>query len=210
MDSPDAPPAPGMPPMFHTGMRALQDRFGTRRIADRLAEVRRTDVIDDYARSLIEPARFFLLATADAEGWPDCSWKGGDPGFVKVLDDRRLAFPSINGNGHYRSLGNISVNPKVGLLFVDLEERRRVRVNGAAELTEDPETLSRWHAAEAAVIVTVAHVFPNCPRYIPSYRMVEESPFVPRPGITPPTPDWKLREDLNDALPDHDPAKRSR
>ncbi|MEM6439269.1 MAG: pyridoxamine 5'-phosphate oxidase family protein [Pseudomonadota bacterium] len=207
--SDDRPAKPSMPPMFHEGMRALQDKFGTRRIADRLAEVRRKDVIDDYARSLIEPARFFLLATADADGWPDCSWKGGDPGFVKVLDERRLAFPSINGNGHYRSLGNILANPKVGMLFVDLEERRRVRVNGAAELTEDPETLSMWHAAEAAVIVTVAHVFPNCPRYIPTYRMVEESPYVPRPNYAPPTPSWKLMDELNDALPDHDPARRS-
>lgn len=209
MDSPDAPPAPGMPPMFHAKMRALQDRFGTRRIADRLAQVRRKSVFDEYARELIEGARFFLLATADAEGWPDCSWKGGEVGFVKILDERRLAFPSINGNGHYRSLGNILANPKVGLLFVDLEGRRRLRVNGRAELTEAPDLLSRWHAAEAAVVVEAAHVFPNCPRYIPTYRMVEESPYVSKAGYEPPTPPWKLMEELNDALPDHDPAKRS-
>lgn len=201
-------PKPPMPPMFHEGMRALQDRFDTRRIADRLAEVRRKDVFDDYARSLIEPARFFLLATADAEGWPDCSWKGGDPGFVKILDDRRLAFPSIDGNGHFRSLGNLSVNPRVGMLFVDLEGRRRLRVNGRAELSFAPEMLARWHAAQAAVVVEVAHVFPNCPRYIPTYRMEAESPYIPRPGAAPPTPDWKLRDDLNDALPDADPARR--
>src|SRR5688500_198971 len=108
--------------------RHLQERFDSRRLADRLSEITVSDRLGDRARTMIESAPFFFLATADTDGWPDVSYKGGRPGFVRVLDERRIAFPSYDGNGMYRSLGNITDNPKVGLLFIDLEQPFRMRL----------------------------------------------------------------------------------
>ena len=106
---------------YHDGSRRLQDQFDTRRVADRLDEVQVRSVFAPEDRVLIESARMFFLATADAQGRPDCSYKGGLPGFVRVVDERTLAFPDYNGNGMYRSLGNVLVNQSVALLFIDFE-----------------------------------------------------------------------------------------
>ena len=101
-----------MTPTYHRGSRRLQDRFDTRRLADRLDErfVRRA-VIDDDDRAFIERMDMFFLATADAEGRPQCSYKGGDPGFVRVLDEHTIAFPNYDGNGMYLSMGNLLGQP---------------------------------------------------------------------------------------------------
>ena len=120
-------------PAYHSGMRQLQDRCDTRQLADRLDEklARTAFTADD--RAFIAGCSMFFLATAEGQdGWPDCSYKGGQPGFVRVLDDQHLAFPSYDGNGMFRSLGNVVVNPKVGLLFIDFEVPNRMRVNGIA------------------------------------------------------------------------------
>ena len=119
-------------PMYHEGSRQLQDRYETRRLADRLVEVVVHDAFTDDDRAFIESRPLFFLATADAEGRPDCSYKGGRPGFVRVVDPQTLAFPSYDGNGMFKSLGNVIVNPHVGLLFVDFESPKRLRVNGRA------------------------------------------------------------------------------
>ena len=108
-------------PMYHDGSRRLQDRFETRRLADRLVEKVAHGEFTDADRAFIESRPMFFLATADAEGRPDCSYKGGRPGFVRVVDAETLAFPSYDGNGMFKSLGNILVNPQVGLLFIDFE-----------------------------------------------------------------------------------------
>src|SRR5438067_5579139 len=123
-----------MPEPYHDGSRHLQDRFDTRRMADRIEERLVGDVIDDDDRAFIERMDMFFLATADAEGRPTCSYKGGEPGFVRVLDERTLVFPSYDGNGMYLSAGNATSNPHVGLLFVDFQSRRRLRVHGEATL----------------------------------------------------------------------------
>ena len=78
---------------YHEGNRYFQDRFDTRRLADRVASLTR-DRIDDSARELIERADMFFLATCDHRGLPTCSYKGGDPGFVRILDESCLAFPN--------------------------------------------------------------------------------------------------------------------
>ncbi|MGL6279405.1 MAG: pyridoxamine 5'-phosphate oxidase family protein, partial [Gaiella sp.] len=104
--------------------REWQERFDTRRLADRIEEVQVSDTIDDGKRAFIEQADMFFLATADADGRPQVSYKGGDPGFVRVLDERTIAFPSYDGNGMYLSLGNLTTNPEVGLLFVDFVQAR--------------------------------------------------------------------------------------
>src|SRR4051812_48144944 len=98
-------------PMYHEGSRQLQDHFDSRGIADRLEEVTVQTALDDRDKAFIERSAFFFLATADDRGFPDCSYKGGLPGFVRVLDETTIAFPDYDGNGMFRSLGNIQVNP---------------------------------------------------------------------------------------------------
>lgn len=148
----------------------------------------------------------FFLATADAEGRPDCSYKGGRPGFVRVVGPGTVAFPSYDGNGMFKSLGNILVNPHVGLLFVDFESPRRLRVNGRASVHEDDPLLAELVGAQLVVRVQVEAAFPNCPRYIHRMQVVEESPYAPCEGHTPPVPEWKTRPVFREVLPPADPA----
>ncbi|MEM7269068.1 MAG: pyridoxamine 5'-phosphate oxidase family protein, partial [Pseudomonadota bacterium] len=111
--------------VYHAKMRELQDSFGSRALADRLARHSRREAFTDDDRIFVEGLPGFLLATADADGSPDCSYKGAEKGHVKVTGERSLSFPSLDGNGMYRSLGNILANPKVGMLFIDYARPRR-------------------------------------------------------------------------------------
>lgn len=194
---------------FTTEQRALQDAFDTRRIADRITELLVHDVVDDGARAFIESRDMMFLSTVDATGQPTCSYKGGDPGFVKVVDERTLAFPSYDGNGMFLTLGNLAATAKVGILFLDLEHPSRLRVHGTATCSLDDPLLPAWPGAQLVVRVRVTEVFPNCPRYLHRMRLVERSPFVPRGEAPPPVPDWKRAEWANDALATTDPARRS-
>jgi uncharacterized protein len=167
--------------MFHAGNRCLQDEFASRRIADRLEEkLTRTQFTADD-KTFIEGAIYFFLATADADGRPDCSFKGGAPGFVRVTGPSELAFPDFDGNGMFKSLGNLGVNPNVGLLFIDMHEKpRRLRVNGTAVASREDPLLAATVGAQLMVRVTARAIFPNCPRYIPKLQLAEASPYVPR------------------------------
>ncbi|MDX6200282.1 MAG: uncharacterized protein QOJ79_3433 [Actinomycetota bacterium] len=189
---------------YHEGSRELQDRNDTRRLADRLAERIHSDVIDDHARTFIERVPMFFLATADADGQPQCSYKGGDPGFIRVLDERTLCFPNYDGNGMYLSLGNVLVNPKVGLLLIDFEQQNRLRIEGVASL--DDELTASYPEAQSVTVVRVTRVFPNCPRYIHRMTFAERSRFVPQQGVPTPVPDWKRSELAAGVLPAGDPA----
>ena len=193
--------------LYHDGNRRLQDRFDSRRLADRLEEVKVRDHIDDGDRAFIESLDMFFLATADEQGRPNCSYKGGDPGFVRVLDAHTLAFPGYDGNGMFLSLGNALVNPEVGLLFICFERRRRLRLNGTASVSLDDPLLATWPEAKQVVRVRAREVFPNCPRYIHRYELVERSRFVPRPQEETPVPDWKRTDWASDVLPAGDPAQ---
>ncbi|RYU12254.1 pyridoxamine 5'-phosphate oxidase family protein [Nocardioides iriomotensis] len=193
--------------MFHDDSRALQDRFDTRRIADRIAEVLVHDRVDDHQAAFIAERDMFFLATADADGVPTCSYKGGDPGFVRVVDERTLAFPSYDGNGMYLSLGNVAANPEVGLLFIDLVGGNRLRVQGRASLHLDDPLMAEYDGAQLVVRVHITQVFPNCPRYIHRYEQVRRSSFVPRRGQVTPVPDWKRADWACDYLPAGDPAR---
>ncbi len=189
--------------------RELQDRFDTRRLADRLEEhvVRATIDADD--RAFIEARDMFFLATADEHGLPQCSYKGGEPGFVRVLDERTIAFPSYDGNGMFLSLGNLSTNANVGLLFIDFEGQKRLRLNGVASIDDADPLLAEYERAQCVVRVEATQVFPNCPRYIHKLELVERSRFVPQVGCEPPVPEWKRREWAVDVLPAGDPARDS-
>jgi predicted pyridoxine 5'-phosphate oxidase superfamily flavin-nucleotide-binding protein len=196
---------------YHDGARRLQDRFDTRRLADRLDErfLQRTE-IDDGDRAFIERVDMFFLATADAEGRPQCSYKGGEPGFVRVLDATTVAFPNYDGNGMYLSMGNLAVNPHVGLLFVDFTAQRpsRLRLNGVASVDEDDPLVASYPGAQFVVRVRATQVFPNCPRYIHRMALVERSRYVPQADREPPVPDWKRTDWACDVLPADDPARR--
>jgi uncharacterized protein len=192
--------------LYHEGSRRLQDRFDTRRLADRLERVKVTPAIGPKDREFIESMDMFFLATADEHGRPSCSYKGGDPGFVRVLDERTIAFPSYDGNGMFLSAGNVLVQPEVGLLFISFERRRRLRLNGTASIDHDDELAGAYPRALFVVRVRVREVFPNCPRYIHRYELVERSRFVPRADAEPPVPDWKRRDWARDVLPAGDPA----
>jgi predicted pyridoxine 5'-phosphate oxidase superfamily flavin-nucleotide-binding protein len=186
---------------YHDGSRRLQDRYDTRRLADRIDErFLARPGIDADDRAFIEGCDMFFLATADAEGRPQCSYKGGEPGFVRVLDERTIAFPFYDGNGI------VLVNPQVGLLFIDFEQRRRLRLNGVAEIDDAARLLGAWPEAQLAVRVRATEVFPNCPRYIHHYALVERSRFVPHDGCRTPVPEWKRSDWARDVLPTADPA----
>jgi predicted pyridoxine 5'-phosphate oxidase superfamily flavin-nucleotide-binding protein len=191
-------------------MRTLQDRFDTRRLADRLDEKLGRTKFTEEDRQFIETRRLFFLATADAEGQPDCSYKGGEAGFVRVTGPDELAFPSYDGNGMFRSLGNVLANPSVALLFIDFERPNRLRVNGRASIAESDPLLASFPGAQLLVRVRATRIFPNCPRYIHRMTMVETSPYAPREGYTPPVPKWKRFEAFADVLPRDDPARDRR
>ena len=192
--------------MYHDGSRELQDRFSTRKLADRLVEVLARNAFTDEDRAFIESRPLFFLATADAEGRPDCSYKGGRPGFVRVVDAQTLAFPSYDGNGMFKSLGNILVNAQVGMLFIDFESPRRLRVNGQASLDRADPLLPELAGAQIIVRVRAEAIFPNCPRYIHKMQLVEQSAYAPCQGHTPPIPKWKRFPEFRDVLPPGDPA----
>jgi len=186
--------------LYHDGSRSLQDAFQSRRIADRLEQVTTRTTFTPSDAAFIERAMLFFLATADAEGRPDVSHKGGPPGFVRVTGPSELAFPDYDGNGMFKSLGNITVNPHVGLLFIDFERPRRLRVNGTASVSRDDPLIKTTVGAQMIVRVSAQAIFPNCPRYIPTMKVVEPSIYAPKPGEAPVEPAWKSAPEFADAV----------
>jgi predicted pyridoxine 5'-phosphate oxidase superfamily flavin-nucleotide-binding protein len=195
---------------YHEGSRKLQDQFDTRRLADRLEEHLVRDRIQQNQQRFIEGLDMFFLATADAQGQPTCSYKAGAPGFVRVVDDHTIAFPIYDGNGMYLSAGNALVNAQVGLLFIDFEQQKRLRLNGLASITREDDLLPAYPEAQFVMRVTVTQIFPNCSRYIHKFQRVQDSPFVPREDVPTPVPGWKSDPRWCDALPAHDPARHDK
>jgi hypothetical protein len=129
---------------------------------------------------------------------------------VRVLDEHTVAFPNYDGNGMYLSMGNLAVNPHVGMLFIDFVSERpsRLRLNGLASIDERDQLIDAYPEAQFVVRVRASQVFPNCPRYIHRMALVERSRFVPRLGRETPVPDWKRTDWACDVLPEQDPARR--
>ncbi len=193
--------------MFHDGNRLLQDAFDSRRISDRLEEKLTRTAFTEDDKAFIEGMIYFFLATADEQGRPDCSFKGGMPGFVRVTGPSDLAFPDYDGNGMFKSLGNLVVNPEVGILFIDLHERpRRLRINGTANVCRDDPLLAQTVGAQMIVRVKARAIFPNCPRYIPKLQFVEPSIYTPCPGSAPVEPNWKSFNDFKDYVHPRQPT----
>jgi predicted pyridoxine 5'-phosphate oxidase superfamily flavin-nucleotide-binding protein len=195
--------------IYHDGNRRLQDAFQSRPIADRLeAKLARTE-FSAQDRALIEAAIYFFIATADAYGRPDCSFKGGPPGFVRITGADELAFPDYDGNGMFKSLGNVLINPSVGLLFIDMHGAgRRLRVNGEARVGRDDPLLGSTVGAQLMVRVKARAIFPNCPRYIPKLSLLEASPYTPTAGADPIEPAWKGFDDFKDVVHPRQPTTK--
>ncbi len=196
-----------MSEFYHGGSRTLQDRFDTRRLADRIEQRLVTNRISDQDKAFIESRDMFFLATSDADNQPSCSYKGGEPGFVRVLDPCTLAFPTYDGNGMFLSMGNVARNCRVGMLFIDFVQPKRLRISGEASLHLDDPLLAAYSEAQLIVRVSVTRVFPNCPRYIHKLALVERSSFVPHAGCATPVPSWKRSDWAKDVLPENDPAR---
>ncbi len=194
-------------PFYHDGMRALQDRFDGRRVADGLAANRRRWDFWDDDRAMIESAPFFFIATSYGD-YTDCSLRSGMPGFVKIVGAGTIEFPEYDGNSMYRTMGNISRNPNVGLLFVKFDGKTvRIRINGRASILDDAPALARHHAAKLVVRVE-CELFSNCPRSVHDLQTGMLSPYLPRPGYQTPAPEWKSRDYLKDILPANDPHRQ--
>ena len=196
-----------MSSLFGEGHRRLQRQFDTERLADRIEARLCHDHITEDDRAFIERMDMFFLATADSAGRPNCSYKGGDPGFVRVIDATTIAFPNYDGNGMYLSMGNALENAHVGLLFIDFENQKRLRLNGVAQIADAASLGAPFPEAQFLVRVVVRQVFPNCPRYIHKLQLIERSRFVPREQIRTPVPGWKRMEWARDVLAASDPAR---
>ena len=192
--------------IYHDGNRRFQDQFDSRRIADRLEQVTLHHEFSAGDVAFIEEADMFFLATADGDGWPDVSYKGGLPGFVQVTAADELAFPSYDGNGMFKSAGNVLVNPKVGLLFINFAKPNRMRIQGIASISDNDPLMGKFSGAQLIVRVKAERIFPNCPRYIHKLQLVERSVYAPRPDYDPPVPEWKRMQVFSDALPREGPA----
>jgi len=193
--------------MYHDGNRRLQDQFDSRRISDQLEEKLTRAQFTPNDKTFIESVPYFFLATADAERRPDCSYKGGPPGFVRITGPSELAFPDYDGNGMFKSLGNILANPSVGMLFIAMHGKpQRLRINGEAKVSDRDPLLVQTVGAQLIVRVAARAIFPNCPRYIPTMQLVEPSIYTPRAGCETPEPAWKDFADFKDHVHPRQPT----
>lgn len=190
-----------MTELYSDEHRALQDAFDTRPIADVLQAVTVKPVLDERVQAFLASRTFFFLSTVDPSGQPTVSYKGGPPGFVRVLDETTFAFPSYDGNGMFLSMGNIAGDGRVGLLFMDMERPQRVRVHGQATVSRDDPLLAEWPGADLVVRVTVTETFPNCARYIARQTPAAAPTYVPDERGEAPLPAWKKIDALQPFLP---------
>lgn len=188
--------------MYHAGNRDLQAHFGSTALADRLVEKLHRVAFTEADQQFIHGLDFFFLATATPDGQPDCSFKGGPPGFVRCVQPDLLVWPDYDGNGMFKSLGNLRANPYVGLLFIRMGAApQRLRVNGRAEVALADPMLAEFEGAQAIVKVTPLHIFPNCPRYIPDPATATPSVYIPREGEARVEPKWKSFDIFSDVVP---------
>ena len=187
--------------------RALQTQFGTTKMADRIEQLASHNEFNDDAKGFIEHSEMFFLTTINDKGQPTVSYKGGDVGFVKVLDSNTLIFPSYDGNGMFLSMGNINCNPQIGMLFISFQAPHRIRVQGTATISQDAALLAHYKEADFVVTVTITELWQNCPRYIPKMEKVRDSRYVPRQDCETPLAEWKRIDLLQDVLPPADLVK---
>jgi predicted pyridoxine 5'-phosphate oxidase superfamily flavin-nucleotide-binding protein len=193
-----------MPDIYGKQHRALQEKFETVKLADAVKANIVTSEIGDEHRGFIESRDMFFLTTVDHRGFPTCSYKGGSPGFIKVIDSKTIAFPSFDGNGMFLSMGNITLNNKIGMLLIDFETPHRIRIHGEASITPNDPLLQEFIGAELVIRVNIVDIFINCPRYIHRYQRLDSSKYIPKAECATPLPQWKRIDGLQDALPERD------
>ena len=197
--------------MFYSDdQRALQEQFQTGKMADLLEQVIVHQDVQDAERTFIEARDMFFLASVDGDGQPTCSYKGGDPGFVKVVDPGTIAFPSYDGNGMFLSMGNIRATARVGLLFVDFETPHRLRLQGTASAHDQDPLLAAYPGADLVVRVAISRIFVNCSRYVHKHQRVKASHYVPRAHCKTPFAEWKRIDLVQEALPPRDAGKTAK
>jgi predicted pyridoxine 5'-phosphate oxidase superfamily flavin-nucleotide-binding protein len=187
--------------------RALQDQFDTRRLADLVEGGFIAKEVDDANKAFIESRDMFFLTTIDQQGRPTVSYKGGDPGFVRVVDKNTIAFPLYDGNGMFYSWGNIAGNDKIGMLFIDFVKPIRLRVQGTARVDMNDPLMMEYFEALGIVRVTVEGMWPNCPRYVHRYEKVKPSRYVPREACETPLAGWKRIDIVQTSLAAKDQGK---
>lgn len=189
---------------FGAQARYFQDKFGTRELADRISDFIVHDKLTEEEIEFVRSRDFFYLSTVDGSGFPQCSYKGGSRGFVKIIDAGTFTFPIYDGNGMYLTAGNIRENASIGMLFIDHEDPQKLRINGTAEIIEDPSQIEKHHEAELLVCVTIREIFMNCNRYIHEVERKMDSPNGPVEGRQSPMADWKQLDVMRDVLPEKD------
>jgi predicted pyridoxine 5'-phosphate oxidase superfamily flavin-nucleotide-binding protein len=199
-----------MPTFYSDDQRALQAQFETGKMADLLEQVIVHPEVQEAEQAFIESRDMFFLATVDGDGQPTCSYKGGDPGFVKVVDPGTIAFPSYDGNGMFLSMGNIRAAGRVGLLFIDFETPHRLRVQGAASVADNDPLLPVYPGADLVVRVAVSRIFVNCSRYVHKSERVKASRYVPRAHCETPFAEWKRIDLVQESLPPRDAGKTAK
>ena len=199
-----------MKKLYSKSHRELQDQFDSRKMADRLNEVIVKKSFDEDAINFINAVDMFFLSTIDHNNRPTVSYKGGDPGFVKVIDETTLAFPSFDGNGMFMSMGNIKQNNKIGMLFISFEKPHRLRVHGEATITEGDSLLKIYPEADLIVRVKLTDYWQNCPRYIHRYKKINGSKYVPKKNKKTPVAGWKKTDIVQDVLSKKDSKKISK
>ena len=180
---------------------ALQAQFGTEKMADRIEQLASHIEFNDDSKGFIEHSEMFFLTTINDKGQPTVSHKGGDMGFVKVLDSNTLIFPSYDGNGMFLSMGNIVGNANIGMLFISFERPHRIRLQGTASISQDAKLLAQYKEADFVVTVKLSELWQNYPRYIPKMEKVRDSRYVPRANCETPLAEWKRVDLLQDVLP---------
>ena len=174
---------------FTEAVKAVQEKYGTRRHYEKLeSRADSNDKIGDAETDFIESRDGFYLGTANDNGQPYIQFRGGRPGFLKVLDERTLGYADFRGNLQYISVGNASANSKVALFLMDYPNRRRLKIVGEIEFSEAsdrPDLIEKLAdptydaKIERAAIIRVKGLEWNCPQHItPRYTMDEVKVMV--------------------------------
>ena len=192
---------------FTLAQRQLQGEFETTDLADRIVEAVVTEELSDPQAEFIHSRNMFYLSTIDESGYPSCSYKGGDLGFVRVINPVTIVFPNYDGNGMFMSMGNIQDKEKVGLLFIDFETPQRLRLRGEARCLREGPMLDSYPGANLVVEISVNHVWVNCPRYVHRMQPLEQSPYLPGKDGAVSLALWKRVDLIQDVLTAEDRAE---
>jgi uncharacterized protein len=166
-----------------------QDVLAGYRTPSQLVQDKEIDHVDEHCRRFIELSPFATLATADADGWPDVSPRGGDAGFVKVLDPHRLALPDRPGNNRVDSLRNLAANPRAALLFFVPGIEETLRVFGTAELVPSDalglDLTEFGREPRSVLVVSVRRAFFQCAKAVMRSGLWDPARQVPRSAWPP-------------------------